>query len=110
MARKIIAGTYTFVDAPEKLPQFTRETNILFEDNNGTVINYTTAPLSGITTNKFVLAVDRPNETQRYLVYAFEDTTAAGGALSVSKGWYWFNPSSTSLDAISTPSVVFSDN
>lgn len=110
MARKIIAGTYTFVDEPEKLPQFTRETNILFEDNNGTVINYTTAPISGITTNKFVLAVDRPNETQRYLVYAFEDTTAAGGALSVSKGWYWFNESSTSLDAIPAPSVVFSDN
>lgn len=110
MARKIIAGTYTFVDAPEKLTQFTSATNILFDDSNGTVINYTTAPLSGITTNKFVLAVDRPNETQRYLVYAFEDTTAAGGALSVSKGWYWFNPSSTSLDAISTPSVVFSDN
>lgn len=110
MARKIIAGTYTFVDEPEKLLQFTLPTNILFDDNNGTVINYTTAPLSGITTNKFVLAVDRPNEAQRYLVYAFEDTTAAGGALSVSKGWYWFNPSSTSLDAISTPSVVFSDN
>ena len=110
MARKIIAGTYTFVDAPEKLSQFTSATNILFDDSNGTVINYTTEPLSGITTNKFVLAVDRPNETQRYLVYAFEDTTAAGGALSVSKGWYWFNPSSTSLDGISTPSVVFSDN
>lgn len=110
MARKIIAGTYKFVDAPEKLTHFTRETNVLFEDNNGTVINYTTAPLSGITTNKFVLAVDRPNETQEYLVYAFEDTTAAGGALSVSKGWYWFNPSSTSLDVIPTPSVVFSDN
>ena len=110
MERKIIAGTYTFVDAPEKLPQFTSATNILFDDSNGTVINYTTAPLSGITTNKFVLAVDRPNETQRYLVYAFEDTTAAGGALSISKGWYWFNSSSTSLDAISTPSVVFSDN
>lgn len=110
MARKIIAGTYTFVDAPEKLTQFTSATNILFDDSNGTVINYTTSPLSGITTNKFVLAVDRPNETQRYLVYAFEDTTAAGGALSVSKGWYWFNESSTSLDAIPAPSVVFSDN
>lgn len=110
MARKIIAGTYTFVDAPEKLTQFTSATNILFDDSNGTVINYTTSPLSGISTNKFVLAVDRPNETQRYLVYAFEDTTAAGGALSVSKGWYWFNESSTSLDAIPAPSVVFSDN
>ncbi len=110
MARKIIAGTYTFVDEPEKLTQFTSATNILFDDSNGTVINYTTSPLSGISTNKFVLAVDRPNEAQRYLVYAFEDTTAAGGALSVSKGWYWFNESSTSLDAISTPSVVFSDN
>lgn len=110
MERKIIAGTYTFVDEPEKLSQFTSATNILFDDNNGTVINYTTTPISGISTNKFVLAVDRPNETQRYLVYAFEATTAAGGALSISKGWYWFNESSMSLSAISTPSVVFSDN
>ena len=109
MARKIIAGTYKFVDAPEKLLQFTRETNILFEDNNGTLINYATDLLPGISTDKFVLAVERPNETQKFLVYAFEDTTA-GGALSVSKGWYWFNESSISLDAIPTPSVVFSDN
>lgn len=110
MERKIIAGTYKFVDAPEKLMQFGRPSNILFDDSNGTVINYTTEPLSGISTNKFVLAVDRPNETQEYLVYAFEDTTAAGGALSVSKGWYWFDGSSMSLSAIPTPSVVFSDN
>ena len=110
MERKIIAGTYTFVDAPEKLTQFRLPSNILFDDSNGTVINYTTSPLSGISTDKFVLAVDRPNETQRYLVYAFEDTTAAGGALSISKGWYWFDSSSMSLSAIPAPSVVFSDN
>ena len=48
MARKIIAGTYKFVDAPEKLSQFTSATNILFDDSNGTVINYTTAPLPAI--------------------------------------------------------------
>lgn len=109
MARKIIAGTYTFVDEPEKLLQFTLPTNILFDDSNGTLINYATDLLPGISTDKFVLAVERPNETQKFLVYAFEDTTA-GGALSVSKGWYWFNESSISLDAISAPSVVFSDN
>lgn len=109
MERKIIAGTYTFVDEPEKLPQFTLPTNILFDDSNGTLINYATDLLPGISTDKFVLAVERPNETQKFLVYAFEDTTA-GGALSVSKGWYWFNESSISLDAIPTPSVVFSDN
>ena len=109
MTRKIIAGTYTFVDEPEKLLQFTLPTNILFDDSNGTLINYATDLLPGISTDKFVLAVERPNETQKFLVYAFEDTTA-GGALSVSKGWYWFNESSISLDAIPTPSVVFSDN
>lgn len=109
MERKIIAGTYTFVDEPEKLLQFTLPTNILFDDSNGTLINYATDLLPGISTDKFVLAVERPNETQKFLVYAFEDTTA-GGALSVSKGWYWFNESSISLDAIPTPSVVFSDN
>lgn len=110
MERKIIAGTYTFVDEPEKLTHFRLPSNVLFDDSNGTIINYTTEPLPGISTNKFVLAVDRPNETQEYLVYAFEDTTAAGGALRVSKGWYWFDGSSMSLSAIPTPSVVFSDN
>ena len=110
MERKIIAGTYTFVDEPEKLPQFRLPSNILFDDSNGTLINYATEPLPGISTDKFVLAVERPNEAQRYLIYAFEDTTAAGGALSVSKGWYWFDDSSMSLSAIPTPSVVFSDN
>lgn len=110
MERKIIAGTYTFVDEPEKLPQFTSATNILFDDNNGTVINYTTAPLPGITTDQFVLAVDRPNETQRYILYAFQAVTSSIPGLRIDKGWYWFNESSTSVDTISTPSVVFSDN
>jgi hypothetical protein len=110
MARKIIAGTYTFVDAPEKLTQFTSATNILFDDSNGTVINYTTAPLPGITTDQFVLAVDRPNETQRYILYAFQAVTSSIPGLMIDKGWYWFNESSTSVDTISTPSVVFSDN
>ena len=110
MARKIIAGTYTFVDAPEKLTQFRLPSNVLFDDSNGTLINYATEPLPGISTDKFVLAVKRPNEAQEYLVYAFEDTIAAGGALSISKGWYWFDDSSMSLSAIPTPSVVFSDN
>lgn len=109
MERKIIAGTYKFVDAPEKLTHFRLPSNTLFDDSNGTLINYATDLLPGISTDKFVLAVERPNETQKFLVYAFEDTTA-GGALSVSKGWYWFNESSISLDAIPTPSVVFSDN
>ena len=110
MARKIIAGTYKFVDAPEKLSQFTSATNILFDDSNGTVINYTTAPLPGITTDQFVLAVDRPNETQRYILYAFQAVTSSIPGLRIDKGWYWFNESSTSVDTISTPSVVFSDN
>lgn len=107
--RQVIPGTYQFVNEPEKLTNLTSATNILFDDSAVT-INYTTSPLSGISTDKFVLAVDMSNESQRYTLYAFEDTTAAGGALNVSKGWYWFDASSMSLSAISAPVVTFTSS
>lgn len=107
--RQVIPGTYQFVNEPEKLTNLTSATNILFDDSD-VIINYTTSPLSGISTDKFVLAIDRSNESQRYTLYAFEDTTAAGGALNVSKGWYWFDDSSMSLSAISAPTVTFTSS
>ena len=107
--RQVIPGTYQFVNEPEKLTNLTSATNILFDDSDVT-INYTTSPLSGISTDKFVLAIDRSNESQRYTLYAFEDTTASGGALNVSKGWYWFDSSSMSLSAISAPVVTFTSS
>lgn len=107
--RQVIPGTYQFVNEPEKLTNLTSATNILFDDSAVT-INYTTSPLPGITTDQFVLAVDRPNETQRYTLYAFQAVTSSIPGLMIDKGWYWFDDSSTSLSAISAPMVTFTSS
>jgi hypothetical protein len=102
--RKIQAGNYTFVSKPSKFTQLTSATNILLDNLKGSTVNYTKAPLPNITTDKFVLAVDSPDDSHRYTVYAYEDTTSPIG-ITVSEGWWWFNTDTNQLISIDPPTI-----
>lgn len=104
--KRVKPGAYTFNTTQSAFSLYST-TNILLNDSDtGVVVNYTKAPLSGITTDKYVLAVDRPDDTQRYTVYAYETTTA--GPLSIEAGWYWFNETTSELVAIDAPTILLS--
>lgn len=104
--KRVKPGAYTFNAAQNAFSLYST-TNILLNDSEtGVVVNYTKAPISGITTDKYVLAVDRPDDSQRYTIYAYEATTA--GPLSIEPGWYWFNETTSELVAIDAPTIVLS--
>lgn len=102
--RKIQAGNYTFVSKPSKFTQLTSVTNILLDNLKGSTVNYTKAPLANITTDKFVLAVDSPDDSHRYTLYAYEDTVSSVG-LTVNEGWWWFNTDTNQLISIDPPTI-----
>lgn len=104
--KRVKPGAYTFNTAQSAFNLYLTNNILLDDSETGVVVDYTTAPLSGITTDKYVLAVDRPDDTQRYTLYAYETTTA--GLLSIEAGWYWFNETTSEFVAIDAPTILLS--
>ena len=104
--KRVKPGAYTFNTTQSAFSLYSTNNILLNDSETEVVVNYTKAPLSGIMTDKYVLAVDRPDDTQRYTVYAYETTTA--GSLSIEAGWYWFNETTSELVAIDAPTILLS--